>query len=206
MSSLELLTLLKQQNLSHFRIQDVAQLAGVSVNTISSQLKRLEKSGHIVRLKRGLIALPDKIQRFALPAILTAPIPSYVSLYSALFFHGLIEQIPEIIYAITAGRTTQVTNSLATVSFHHVDLTFVAGYMVDPKTEIAMATAEKALVDTLYLQSSRSSLFHKLPELEIPPEFSERCAKEFIGLIPHEAKRKSTRIRLEKILSSGGAT
>ncbi len=205
MRTLELLALLKQQNLSHFRIQDVAQLAGVSVNTISSQLKRLENSGHIVRLKRGLIALPDEIQRFALPAILTAPIPSYVSLYSALSFHGLIEQIPEIIYAITAGRTTQLTNSLATVSFHHVDLTFVTGYTVDQNTEVAMATMEKALVDTLYLQSSRSSLFHKLPELEIPREFSEKRAKEFIRLIPHQAKRKSTQTRLEKILNSGGA-
>lgn len=205
MSTLELLALLKHQNLSHFRIQDVAQLAGVSVNTISPHLKRLEHLGHIVRLKRGLIALPGEIQRFALPAILTTPIPSYVSLYSALSFHGLIEQIPDIIYAITAGRTTRVTNSLATVSFHHVDLAFVTGYTVDHDTEVAMATMEKALVDTLYLQSSKSSLFHKLPELEIPREFSERCAKEFISLIPHQAKRKSTRIRLEKILSNDDA-
>jgi len=200
MNALELLALLKKQDLAHFRIQDIAQLANSSVNNISPHLKRLENLGHIIRLKRGLWAFPQRIQRYALPAILTAPIPSYVSLYSALFFHGMIEQIPDVIYAVTAGRTSRVTSLLGTVSFHHVCLPLVTGYTFDLDTEVAMASPEKALVDTLYLQSSKSPLFHRLPELEIPSEFDQKQAEEFIELIPHRAKRESTKMRLKLIM------
>jgi predicted transcriptional regulator of viral defense system len=200
MNAVKLLALINKQNLSHFHIRDIAQLASSSVNTVFPLLKRLEQLGLLVRLKRGLWGFPDKVQLFALPAILTEPIPTYVSLYSALSYHGFIEQIPTIIYAMTAGRTARIANSLATVSFHHAEVPFVTGYTFDVKTEVAMATAEKALVDTLYLQSSKSPLFHKLPEIEIPSGFSKKKAEAFIALIPHKAKQKSTLIRLEKIL------
>ncbi len=199
MKGVELLGILKNLDLSFFRTQDAAQLGGCSVVNASHHLRRLEKEGQIIWLKKGLWGFREKIQRWALPAILTAPVPSYVSLYSALFFHGMIEQIPDTIYAITAGRTYQTTTPLGTVSFHHCSLSFVTGFTFDSQTHVAMASPEKALVDTLYLQSSRSPFFHALPELEFSPGFSLSQAEEFIKQIPHLSKRASTLSRLNKL-------
>lgn len=199
MNGLELLAILKNLNLPSFRTQDVAHLAGCTVKNVSHHLHRLQKSGRVVCLKRGLWGFSELIHRWALPGILTAPIPSYVSLYSALFFHGMIEQIPDVIYAITAGRSARVITPLGTVSFHHVSLPLMTGYTVDVDTGVAMALPEKALVDTLYLQSSRSPLFYALPEVEIPSGFDRSQAEAFIGLIPHSAKRASTLSRIRKL-------
>ena len=148
MNGLELLAILKDLDLPSFRTQDVAHLAGCTVKNVSHHLRRLQKSGQVVCLKRGLWGFSERIQRSALPGILTAPIPSYVSLYSALFFHGMIEQIPDVIYAVTAGRSARVATPLGTVSFHHVCLPLMTGYTVDMDTGVAMASPEKALVYT----------------------------------------------------------
>lgn len=202
MNSTELLAIVKNLGLTSFTTQDIAHLSRCTTKNASHHLRRLEKNGQVISLKRGLWGLPEKIQRFALPSLLTAPIPSYVSLYSALFFHGMIEQIPNIIYAVTAGRFGQVTTPLGVVSFHHVSLPFVTGFTIDLQTHVAMAEPEKALVDTLYLQSSRSPLFHTLPELELPAVFERKKAEKFIELIPHMAKRASTLSRLSEVLSN----
>ena len=200
MNGLELLAMLKDLDLPSFRTQDIAHLAGCTVKNVSHHLGRLQKSGQVVCLKRGLWGFPERIQRWALPGILTAPFPSYVSLYSALSFHGMIEQIPDVIYAVTAGRSARVTTPPGTVSFHNVGMQLMTGYMVDRDTGVAMASPEKALVDTLYLQSSRSPLFHALPEVEIPLGFDRSRAEAFIELIPHSAKRASTLLRFRKLL------
>jgi predicted transcriptional regulator of viral defense system len=39
-----------------------------------------------------------------LPELISAPWPAYVSLQSALHHHGVIEQIPSVIYAVTPEK------------------------------------------------------------------------------------------------------
>src|SRR5688500_227638 len=42
---------------------------------------------------------------YHLPEYLMAPLPSYLSLHTALHLRGLIEQIPEVFYAASLART-----------------------------------------------------------------------------------------------------
>ena len=58
----------------------------------------------IVHLARGKWLMGTGLARFALPELLSAPSPAYVSMQSALFHHGLIEQIPAVVYAATLGK------------------------------------------------------------------------------------------------------
>jgi predicted transcriptional regulator of viral defense system len=44
------------------------------------------------------------MHRFALPERISAPYPACVSLQSALFHHGLIEQLPAALYVVTLAR------------------------------------------------------------------------------------------------------
>jgi hypothetical protein len=94
-----------------------------------------------------------------------------VSLQSALFHHGLIEQVPAVIYAVTLGRPRRVRSPLGVVSFHRMPPELFSGFEVEPSSGAKIASAEKALFDLLYLAPAKSRLFSTLPELEIPRRF-----------------------------------
>lgn len=70
---------------------------------------------------------------------------------------------------------------------------------------VRLATAEKALLDRLYLGPSRSRLFAHLPEVEIPKDFDARRAREWITRIPVGPRRKSVEQRLEALLQGRGS-
>lgn len=95
----------------------------------SQLLGRLAASGHVVRLARGRYALPT-LAPFALPRALSSPSPSYVSFHSALYHHGLIEQVPFVIYAATLAPTRRVETPLGVVSFHQLSPGFFGGLRV----------------------------------------------------------------------------
>jgi predicted transcriptional regulator of viral defense system len=184
-----------------FETADAAALLGIPNAHASTLLARLSRSGHVVRLRRGLWALPERVERLALPGYVTAPLPSYVSLHSALYHHGMIEQIPEVIYAASLARTGRRATPLGTLSIHHLDPGFFFGFEPAGRTGYALATAEKALLDVLYLSPARSGLFAALPEVELPRGFSRRSAREMISRIPSARRRSLVAGRFEALLA-----
>lgn len=174
---------------SVFRTADAAAYLGVAVSTASRLLARLAAAGHLLRLRHGLWALPGRLDPLALPGHLTAPFPSYVSLQSALYYHGIISQIPNVIYAVSVGRTRVFRTPLGTVSIHHLQPEFFFGFEVMETPGVAMATPEKALLDYLYLGPARSHLFRALPELELPSKFDVQSARQMIQRIPSIRRR-----------------
>jgi hypothetical protein len=124
-----------------------------------------------------------------------------VSLQSALYFHGMISQVPAVTYAVSLARTRRYATPLGSVSVHHVDASFYFGY-VDTGTQGAcVATPEKALVDFLYLGPARSRLFRALPELELPPSFSIRAARRMVDRIRSPRRRAFAARRLRDIVA-----
>jgi predicted transcriptional regulator of viral defense system len=154
-----------------FDTRDAAALLRISSDNARMTLSRLAKQGFLMRLKRGRWALVGKVSNLALPELLTAPYPAYVSLQSALFHHGLIEQIPAVTYAVTLGRTRSVATPLGSISFHRMPPELFTGFVQAANDQAKIATPEKALFDVLYLAPGRSRLFARLPELDIPRSF-----------------------------------
>ena len=62
--------------------------------TAGQRLQSMEEAGLVRRLRRGFWALDLDIEPFAIAPYLTASFPAYVSFWSALSHHGMIEQIP----------------------------------------------------------------------------------------------------------------
>ncbi|MCK4608920.1 MAG: hypothetical protein KAT71_05530 [Gammaproteobacteria bacterium] len=151
--------------------RELAGLLKIKNATASKILIRLSEHGLLVHLKHGLWGMTELIDKLMLPGYLTAPFPGYISLQSALYYHGMITQIPEVIYAVSLARTKQITTPLATVSIHHVQANFFFGFETIGKHNIKMATPEKALLDIAYLSTAKSKLFASLPELELPEIF-----------------------------------
>lgn len=67
-----------------------------------------------------------------------------------------------------------------------------------------MATAEKALLDCLYLSPAKSRLFASLPELDLDGVFDLDRARRLFEKIPSERLRQTLDRRLSALLKETG--
>jgi predicted transcriptional regulator of viral defense system len=173
--------------------REAAVRLGLSISRASQLLHSLEESGLVRRLRRGLWALRSDVDPFSVPPYLTAPFPAYVSFWSALARHGMIEQVPRQIFAASLDRTRRVTTTVGTYSIHHLAPELFDGY--DGSEEVGyVATPEKALFDTVYLRAPRGGQF-LMPELELPDGFRENKLEEWTSRV--------ARPRLRTLVSRG---
>jgi predicted transcriptional regulator of viral defense system len=164
-------------------------MAHLRINKVNAStiLARLEQAGHLVRLKRSLWIFPDKIDPLTLAEYLTYPFPAYISLQSALFFHGMISQIPETIFVVSPARTRTYRTRLGIFSIHHISPSFFFGFTAMP-SGCNMATPEKALLDFFYLSPAKSNLFRALPEIDFPATFRLPTARQMIRQAGHSRR------------------
>ena len=138
-----------------FLTRDASVETGLAVHTLARGLKRVGELELAAPLKRGVWAslLAERPHPFEPVPYLRAPWPAYVSLYSALAAHGVLEETPRAVFAVTAGPSLQLTTPLADYSFHHLPARFMWGFETrrTEKTAYPLASAEKALLDTVYL-------------------------------------------------------
>ena len=128
MKLVDVLALLQRLDQPVLETGDVAAIVGIGRTHASKIAARLAEAGHLLALRRGVWAFPDRLDPLGLPERLTAPQPAYVSLQSALYHHGMISQIPSSIYAISIARTRRYITPLGLVSIHHVAPDFFFGY------------------------------------------------------------------------------
>ena len=183
-----------------FQTSDAAALLGIGGAHAGKLLARLAGSGHLTKLGRGRWGFEGRIDPFALPEYLTAPYPSYVSLQSALYHHGMISQIPSVLYAVSIARTRTYSTALGTVSVHHVDPSFFFGHRAAGNGPGKIAAPEKALIDFLYLSPARTRLFRALPEIEFPAGFKVAAAQRIIRSIRPVRRRNHVNRRFEELL------
>lgn len=183
MNQPEALKRIRELGVPSFETRDVAALLRVSPANASVLLGRLAARGLVQRLARGKWTA-DPAARTMLAEQIAAPYPAYVSLQSALFRHGVIEQVPAMTYAVTLGRARRVATPQGTLSLHRMPPELFGGFEPAPDGS-KVASMEKALFDLVYLSPTRSRLFVKLPELELPGSFrwaeTTRWAKRIAG-------------------------
>jgi predicted transcriptional regulator of viral defense system len=165
-------------------------------------LRRLSETGLVSKLRKGLWLIgPAATDRYALVEELTSPQPSYVSLHTALYLHGMIEQVPAIVYAVTIGKTEKIKTSIADYSFHHLAPELFTGFQRGP-ADAPIAVPEKALFDMAYFSGARTRRFSHVPELELPKRFDERKLRGWIARIEASRRRSMVEHRLEAWLEA----
>jgi predicted transcriptional regulator of viral defense system len=179
---------------------DVAAALQLSTTAATKLLARLGKANLITRLRSGLWLLARKAPNpYGLAEALTAPLPSYVSLQTALYLHGMIDQVPGVYYLVSLARTQRIRTSLGIYSVHHIAPELFDGFETRADGT-KLATAEKALFDVAYLSGGRSRVFSHLPELELPTRFRTSQLRRWIARIDAPRKRSMVETRVEVML------
>jgi predicted transcriptional regulator of viral defense system len=171
----------------------------VSSATASHRLRALLESGVIRRVRRGLWALDPEIDPFAIGPYLTAPRPAYVSLWSALARHGMIDQIPRSISLVSLDRARRITTALGVYEVHRVAPELFTGYRSD-KPGVYLAVPEKALFDLAYVRSAHGHTPY-LPELTLPSPFNRKLLREWGDRIASQRLRTLVSRRLRALIS-----
>jgi len=181
---------------------DAALALRLERSAATHTLKRLATAGLLKRIRHGLWATDLNLDPLLLPEYLTAPLPSYISFQSALFFHGMVSQIPTVIYIASLAQTRKVRTSLGTFSIHRLAPRFFGGYEIVKTSGVRLATPEKALLDTLYLAPARSRLFAHLPEVDLPEHLDCGRLRYWVRRISAGPRRTSVEQRLDAVLSA----
>ncbi len=200
MNAIEALGELRRMGKVVFTTEEASIRLKQAIPATSMTLSRLAREGLCLRIARGIWTLDSEIDPLAIPESLTAPFPAYISFHSALYFHGMMSQIPQVIFVASLGPTRKVKTVLGTYSVHRLAPEFFGGYETKGKPPIRLASAEKALMDVLYLTSARSRLFARLPEIEIPRGFRIQECRRWIGRIQERSRKATVQARLKRIL------
>jgi predicted transcriptional regulator of viral defense system len=200
MNARDALARLKRARVPVVTTSDAAALLGQSKFAASKTLGRLAAAGLVTRVRQGLYWLDGAPDPHRLAAHLTAPFEAYVSLHSALFLHGMIEQIPQVIYVVSLARSQTIRGNTGTYSIHHIAPILFGGFTTCDG--VALATPEKAIFDVAYLSGGRSRLFAKLPELELGPGFSRRRLRSWMTRVESPRARTLVERKLDQLMGS----
>ena len=141
-----------------FTSQDVATLFPGSEDKRYGLVKRAIAGGEIINIRRGLYCLASKYQKKSINLYALAQHiygPSYVSLESALSWHGWI---PEAVYTLTSvssGKSKEFQTPLGAFSYNRIPqkvfYTCIERLTDEAGNVFLMATPMKALADYVYV-------------------------------------------------------
>lgn len=181
MSTVDSYADLRASGLPVLSTREAAARLGVEQRAAGQRLRRMEESGLVRRVRRGLWALDSEIDPQVLAPYLTAPFPAYVSLWSALYRHEMIQQIPRQTSISSLGRSRRIETSIGVFEIHHLDAKLFDGFAGDP-TVGYLATPEKALFDMVYVRAASGARVY-FPELTLPMHFKRPALKRWAARI-----------------------
>jgi predicted transcriptional regulator of viral defense system len=194
----EALAVLRSAKRPYFSTTEASLMLNVSSQSASQILKALVDYHLIGKVRRGHWALDPLPKPIAFASWVTAPEPAYVSLQTALHQHGLIQQIPSVIYVVSLAKTQKVKTAIGMYSVHQIAPALFGGF--EQHGEVKLATAEKAVFDFLYLSRGKSGLFSGLPEVDLPKGFSAEEVRSWVARVPDAAVRSRVRREVERFL------
>ncbi|MDP4008229.1 MAG: hypothetical protein Q8P68_03500 [Candidatus Peregrinibacteria bacterium] len=136
-----------------FGIKELQNYFTESAASIRTQVSRLQKSKKLIRLKRDCYTFPE-FHPNTLVIGNKMVSPSYHSLESVLSMNGIIPESVTAHTLVTSKKTQEYKNDFGTFSYRHLPPRLFFGVEQGSSGEW-VAEKEKALLDYLYLNSSK---------------------------------------------------
>lgn len=170
-----------------FTTSELAELGDMDVRNVSRDLSKLAENGQVTRVRRGLWAVsghPDFSPYAVVPYLFEEDDAGYVSFFTALNLHGMIEQIPQLIEVATRINKQALDTPFGTYEFHQLQSELYGGWEpADQRWSYLLATPEKAIFDSMYISVRKGRQFARFPELDLTAKFSEKALFEWIGRV-----------------------
>lgn len=163
LSAAALLKLIRRHGLRVFNSADIITLTGLAPAAATQALRRLAGLELVGRIKKGVwvSGLAADFNPYEALPYLRALWPAYVSLYSALADYGVVEEIPQVVYGISAAVPKRYRTCIGEFSIHHLPGRLIWGYELKRQGQASypIADREKAFLDLVYLAlTPRSAL------------------------------------------------
>jgi len=168
-----------------------------------------QRSGQLISLRQGWYAFADYLQKpnYALYFAGQIYAPSYISLHTVLAFYGIIPEAVVEITSVSTQKTARFENRFGIYSYQTVRPKLFFGYeakVMQDGQRYWMATAEKALVDLLYLypqyKTEADMLELRLDEDWMEEELNRQRLNTYVEQIGSTALRR----RVHTLLSAYG--
>ena len=154
-----------------FTTRDYANHSSISMPAASKRLSRLADKKLLTRITKGLWANTSHpwFHPLACVPYLLGKEQGYVSFLTVLHLQGLISQIPKTLQIATTGHARTLNSPVGHYEFLQIkpELMKQGTQWSDTHLPYLIATAEKALIDTLYLSTRKNRRFARLPEVDI---------------------------------------
>jgi hypothetical protein len=134
---------------SIYNFAGLMRISMLPVPSLRRGIQRLLKKRLLLKLSKELYANPFTAPSLEEVASVLYP-PSYVSLESALFMHGISEQAPHLLTCVSTNKTKTFRTDLGEIAYFHLKRELFFGY--DITDRIPLAWPEKAALDFVYIQ------------------------------------------------------
>lgn len=190
---------------SQFTSQDLATLFPGSEDRRYGLVKRALASGETIRIRRGLYCLAPQYQKRSVNHYALAQHvygPSYVSLESALSWHGWIPEGVEAVTSASFKKSKEFTTPLGVFSYDRVpQKVFYAEVerLTDASGNVfLMATPLKALADYVYVRTRDwTGIDPVVGSLRIEPEEFEQLTARSLDALANNYSNVRVRRFLE---------
>jgi predicted transcriptional regulator of viral defense system len=174
-----------------------------------NNLSRWIKKGLLVRLRQGYFTFPEYKGKPDYAWYFANRIyrPSYISLHSALAFHGIIPESVIQITSVTSLKTAYFVNLFGEFTYKTIRKELMYGYVLKTMSDgrtLQIADPEKALSDLLYLYPEYSTkqdmLDLRLDEEYLQNDLKRNLLNEYIS----KFKSKTLEKRVNQLFISYG--
>ncbi len=152
----------KLESYPTFGVDSIANIIRADASYARVYLNRLEKRGLVQKIQRNVYTVQKD------PLVIASRIvwPSYISLWSAMRYHNLTEQLPNDISVLTTSMKNgkKISAMDTTIVFHHIKPKHFFGFSKVPidGIEVFMAEPEKAILDTALLRKASFSEIYSI--------------------------------------------
>ena len=174
-----------------------------------NNLSRWIKKGLLVHLRQGYFTFPEYKGKPDYAWYFANRIyrPSYISLHSALAFHGIIPESVIQITSVTSLKTAYFVNLFGEFTYKTIRKELMYGYVLKTMSDgrtLQIADPEKALSDLLYLYPEYSTkqdmLDLRLDEEYLQNDLKRNLLNEYIS----QFKSKTLEKRVNQLFISYG--
>lgn len=166
-----MIDLLNSEEFVIFTTREFANGDGVTMSAATKRLARLSEKGRLTKVTKGVWANTAHPYFHPLSCVpyLLGKEQGYVSFLTALHLHGVLSQIPKTIQMATTGRGRVLESPVGSFEFFQIkpELMRQGADWSESHLPYLIASAEKALADTLYLSTRKNRRFARLPELDL---------------------------------------